>query len=317
MKIIVLDGYALNPGDLSWIELESIGEVVVYDRTPKDKILERAEGAEIILTNKTIISKEIMESLPKLKYIGVLATGYNVVDIEAAKARGIVVTNVPAYSTDSVAQLVIAYILEFCNHVQEHTNSVKNGDWSRSKDFCYFNYPLIELSGKTLGIIGYGTIGKKVASIASAFGMKVLISSRTVYEVNLPNTKFVDRKEVFKESDFISIHCPLTEETKGMINKENISLMKKSAFLINTSRGPVIVDEDLKEALNNEIIAGAAVDVLTVEPPASGNPLLEAKNCFITPHIAWATKEARGRLMNIAVENVRGFAAGKVQNCVW
>jgi glycerate dehydrogenase len=317
VKIVILEGHASNPGDLSYEPLKALGDVTIYDRTPKHKVIEYSKDAEILLINKTVLGKEELEKLPKLKYIGVLATGYNVVDLDAAKNLGIIVTNIPNYSTKSVAQMTFALLLELCNHVQEHSEAVKNGDWANSKDFCFWNHPLMELDGKTLGIIGFGSIGKKVSEIATALGMKVIANSRTITdETGRKNFKWVSLDELFREADVVSLHCPLFPETKGIINKENLSKMKSSAFLINTSRGPLIVEEDLAYALNNNIIAGAALDVLSAEPPAINNPLFNSQNCIITPHIAWATKEARQRLLNIAVENIKAFIKGEVVNVV-
>ncbi len=317
MNIVVLDGYAMNPGDLSWSEMEKLGELTVYDRTPKEFLLKRIGDAEIVLTNKVILSREIIEKTPALKYIGVMATGYNVIDTTAATERGIVVTNVPAYSTDSVAQLVFAFILEFCHHVGEHNRTVQEGSWTASKDFSFWNYPLIELKNKTLGIIGYGAIGKAVARLAEAFGMHVRVFSRTVrHELETDKTKFVTLNEVLEQSDFLSLHCPLTEDTKGLINKDNILKMKTGAFLINTSRGPVIDEQEVADALNIGKLGGAAVDVVSVEPIIKENPLLGAKNCIITPHFAWAPFEARTRLMDTLVSNVRAFIQGNPVNVV-
>jgi len=317
MKIVVLDGYTLNPGDLSWDKLNSLGVVILYDRTPIGKIIERSMDAEILITNKTPLLADTINSLPKLKYIGVLATGYNVVDTAATKTRGIIVTNVPSYSTKSVAQLVFALMLELCHHVQRHSDSVHEGKWAGSADFSYWNYPLIELSGKTLGIIGFGNIGKKVADIATVFGMHVIATSRNQREQpDRKNFRWVEIDELLEQSDFVSLHCPLTPETKGLINAANLGRMKSSAFVINTSRGPVVVEQDLADALNNGLVAGAGIDVLSLEPPSKDNPLLRAKNCIITPHFAWATKEARVRLMNIAVNNVDAFLRGKPVNVV-
>jgi glycerate dehydrogenase len=317
MKIIVLDGHTLNPGDLSWEKLNTLGEVVIYDRTPSDKILERSAGAEVLITNKTPLTEETINHLPNLKYIGVLATGYNVVDTIAAKKRNIIVTNVPAYSTISVAQLVFALLLELCHHVQKHSDSVMVGKWAKSADFCYSDFPLIELSGKTMGIIGFGNIGKKVADIATVFGMNIIAASRHhTDQSDRKNFRWAEINELLELADVISIHCPLTPETKGLINSESLKRMKSSAFLINTSRGPVVVEHDLADALNKGIIAGAGIDVLSNEPPAKDNPLFKAKNCLITPHIAWATKEARIRLMDIAVNNLAAFINGKPINIV-
>lgn len=317
MKIVVLDGYTLNPGDLSWDRLFELGEVVLHDRTPHDKILERSAGADVLLTNKTLLTEKTINSLPDLKYIGVLATGYNVVDIAAVKKRNIIVTNVPSYSTVSVAQMTFALLLEFCHNVQRHSDSVMNGKWAQSDDFSYSDFPLIELSGKTLGIIGFGTIGKMVADIATVFGMNIIASSRNhTDQSERKNFRWAEINEVLEQADVVSIHCPLTPETKGLINSGSLKRMKRSAFLINTSRGPVVVEQDLADALNSGIIAGAGLDVLSVEPPSKDNPLFKAKNCLITPHIAWATKEARVRLMDIAVTNLTAFINGNPANVV-
>jgi glycerate dehydrogenase len=317
MKIVVLDGYALNPGDLSWEGLKTLGDVTVYDRTPVEKRFERAKDAQIVITNKTPIDKELLDKLKGVKYIGVLATGYNVVDIEEAKKRGVVVTNVPAYSTDSVAQMVFALLLELSNHTKSHSDAVKCGSWTRSKDFCFWNHPLVELSGKTIGIIGFGSIGAKVAEISEAFGMKVIVYSRTIKnQENGKNLRWVNLDELFKEADVVSLHCPLLSETKGLINRDTLKKMKNNAILINTSRGGLIIESDLAEALNNGVIGGAGLDVLTVEPPEKDNPLLRAKNCVITPHISWATKQARERLMAIAVANLKSFLEDQPVNVV-
>jgi glycerate dehydrogenase len=317
MKIVVLDGFTLNPGDLSWDRLFDLGEVVLHDRTPADKIKERSLEADVLITNKTPLTEETINELPQLKYVGVLATGYNIVDTSAAKRRNIIVTNVPAYSTLSVAQLTFALLLELCHHVQKHSDSVMEGKWAESVDFCNWDFPLIELSGKTLGIIGFGNIGKKVADIATVFGMNIIAVSRhETDQSDRINFRWAKIDEVLAQSDIVSIHCPLLPETKGLINAESLKKMKRSAFLLNTSRGHVVVEPDLADALNNGIIACAAIDVLSIEPPAKDNPLFKAKNCLITPHIAWATKEARGRLMDIAVNNLAAFINGKRVNVV-
>ena len=317
MKIVVLDGYTLNPGDLAWDGLKKIGDVTIYDRTPADKIIDRATGAEIVYTNKTPLNREVLNQLPVLRFIGVLATGYNIVDTEAAKENGIIVTNIPGYGTDSVAQMVFALLLELCQHVQYHSDSVRQGKWALSADFCYWDYPLVELSGKTIGIIGFGNIGRKVADIAAAFGMNIIGNDNNkTDQSHRKNFRWAEVNQLLEESDVVTVHCPLFPETKGLINKERLQLMKKSAFLTNTSRGPVIVDEDLAEALNNGTIAGAGIDVLSVEPPSKDNPLFTAKNCIITPHIAWATKEARTRLMDIAVNNLVSFIKDHPVNVV-
>jgi glycerate dehydrogenase len=317
MKIVVLDGYTLNPGDLSWDSLSELGDLTIYDRTSSDQIFERSDRAEILLTNKTVLSGDILVSLTELKYIGVLATGYNVIDTEEAGRLGIVVTNIPAYSTSSVAQLTFALILELCFHVQRQSDTVLSGKWSRSVDFTYRDYPLTELASKTLGIIGFGNIGQKVCEIATAFGMNVIASSMSQSDQgHRSGFEWAVLPELLSRSDIVTIHCPLTPETAGMINISNLRLMKRSSLLINTSRGPIIVEKDLAHALNDGIIAGAGLDVLSVEPPPGDNPLLGAKNCLITPHIAWATLESRTRLMEIAVQNVRAFLAGSPVNIV-
>ena len=317
MKIVVLDGYTLNPGDLSWKKIEQLGELTIYDRTNAEKVYERAKDAAIVLTNKTPISSDLINKLTSLKYIGVLATGYNVVDVDAAKQKGIPVTNVPGYGPSSVAQLAYALLLELCHHVQRHSDAVMEGKWASSADWCFWDYPLVELAEKKMGIIGFGTIGQKVADIATVFGMKILAQSRTqTDQSHRKNFKWASIDELLEQSDVISIHCPLTPETKGLINKDTLKKMKPSAFLLNTSRGPIIVDKDLADALNNDVIAGAGIDVLSVEPPPSANPLFKAKNCLITPHLAWATKEARERLMNGVVDNVSAFLSGKPVNVV-
>jgi glycerate dehydrogenase len=317
MKIVVLDGLTLNPGDLSWDGLYHLGDVEIHDRTFGEQIIERSKGAEILFTNKTPLGEDEFAQLPDLKYIGVLATGYNIVDIEAAKKLNITVTNIPAYSTNSVAQMTFALILELCLHVQEHSNAVHSGDWVNSPDFSFWKTPLIELADKTMGIIGFGSIGQQVAKVAEAFGMKVIAAkSSNSNSGNNTNVKRVDLDELLRVSDIVSLHCPLFPSTKGIINKGNIEKMKKSAFLINTARGPLIVEEDLAEALNSGRIAGAGVDVLSTEPPKADNPLLTAKNCLITPHISWATFEARTRLMNMAVDNLKAFLQGNPINVV-
>jgi glycerate dehydrogenase len=310
MKIVILDGYTLNPGDLSWEELKKFGDLTVLDRTNNDpkKVIKAIGDAEIIFTNKTIITKEVIEKVPSVKYIGVLATGYNIVDVKSANELGIIVTNIPAYSTDAVAQFTFALILELTNQVGIHSNAVKQGEWVNSIDFSFTKTPLIELNGKTLGIIGFGRIGQAVAKIAQAFGLKVMVYSNKKYlELESENFKNVDLNMLLSESDIISLHCPLTERTEGLINKESIKKMKDGVMIINTSRGPLIVEEDLKNALNSGKVSGAGVDVVSAEPIKASNPLLKAKNCIITPHIAWAPKEARTRLMDIAVSNLDAF----------
>lgn len=317
MKIVILDGFAVNPGDLSWDGFSEFGDLRVYDRTLPGQIYERAAGAEIILINKTILSAEMLKSLAGLRYIGVLATGFNVIDPRAASELGIVVTNVPAYSTGSVAQMTFALILGLCHRVQRHSDSVMAGKWSESPDFSYTEYPQTELASKTLGIIGYGNIGRKVSQIAASFGMNVVIAE-SLYPNRLKTDSItrISLPGLLEISDIVSIHCPLTETTRGLINMERLRMMKSTAFLINTSRGPVIAEEDLAQALDQGIIAGAGLDVLSTEPPSKNNPLLKAKNCLITPHIAWATIEARKRLIEIAVGNVRAFISGSPINVV-
>ncbi len=317
MKIVVLDGYTLNPGDLSWGGLEGYGELTVYDRTPANEIAERARGAEAVFTNKVPLNAETLDSLPGLKYIGVLATGYNIVDTDHARQRGITVTNVPGYGTASVVQLTFALLLELCHRVQRHSDSVAGGKWSSSPDFCFWDYPLVELSGKAMGIIGFGDIGQRVADVASAFGMEILGYSRTrTDQSHRGNFRWAGLEELLERSDVVSIHCPLTPQTKGLVNADTLGRMKGTAFLINTSRGPIIVEEDLADALDSGKIAGAGLDVLSTEPPAPGNPLFAAKNCLVTPHIAWATKEARSRLMGMVVDNFRAYLDGNPVNVV-
>lgn len=319
MKIIILDGYTLNPGDLSWADLEKLGEVTVYDRTTYDNetIITVIGDADAVFTNKTPLPREVLESAKSLKFVGVLATGFNVVDIVAAKELNMIVSNVPSYSTTSVAQMTLALILELCHHVGDHDRAVKNGEWSNSKDFCFWNSPLIELSGKTIGIIGFGRIGQAAGKLAEAFGMRILASgSRKRPELETETCQYTDLDTLLKESDVISLHCPLTESTEGIINTANIEKMKEGVMIINTSRGPLVVEEDLKEALDTNRVAGAAIDVASVEPILKDNVLLSAKNCIITPHIAWAPKESRMRLMNTAVNNLKAFKEGSPINVV-
>lgn len=314
-KIVVLDGFTANPGDLSWSELEQCGALTVHDRTPAAAIVSRAADAEIVLTNKTPLTRETIAALPHLRYIGVLATGYNVVDTAAAAERGIPVCNVPEYSTPNVAQAVFALLLELTNRTGHHAETVRAGRWSACPDFCYWDGDLIELQGRTLGIIGYGRIGAAVARIGDAFGMRVLATKRHP-SPDQPPAHFVGLEELLRESDAISLHCPLTPETKELIDAERISQMKPGALLINTARGPLVNERDLAEALNRERLGGAALDVLSTEPPSPDNPLLQAKNCIITPHIAWATREARARLIHVAAENLRAWQSGLPQNVV-
>lgn len=317
MKIVVLDGYTLNPGDISWDSLRAFGDVTIYDRTPTDKVVERAMGAEVVFTNKTPITQEAIQQLGSLQFIGVLATGYNIVNIEAAKENGIIVSNVPGYGTTSVVQLTIALLLELCLHVQRHSDAVMEGKWSMSADWCFWDYPLVELAGKTMGIIGFGRIGQEVSEVATALGMNIIGNSRHwTDQSQRKNFRWAEVPELLAESDVVSIHCPLFPETKNLINKESLQTMKKSAFLLNTSRGPIVVDEDLAWALNNNVIAGAGIDVLSIEPPSQGNPVFTAKNCIITPHIGWATKEARMRLMNASANNLSAFIQGTPINVI-
>ena len=316
MKIVVLDGYGLNPGDLSWSAWEALGELKVYDRTSPSELLERSAGAEVLVTNKTLITANDMVSLPELKYIGVLATGYNVVDIDAAKARGIVVTNIPAYSTSSVAQMVFAHVLNITQRVGYYANENTQGRWTNNADFCYWDTNLVELDGKKMGIVGYGNIGKATARIALAFGMEVLAYTSKEQKDLPQGIKKATLDELFTESDVVSLHCPLTPETKELVNADRLKTMKPSAILVNTGRGPLVNEQDLADALNEGRIAGAGLDVLSVEPSVANNPLLSAKNCFITPHIAWATKEARTRLMDIAINNLRSYQEGNIINNV-
>lgn len=317
MKIVVLDGYTLNPGDLTWDDLKENGDVTIYERSSVTEVVERAKDAEIIFTNKVPVSAEVISKLPALRYIGVFATGYNIVDIDAAASHGIVVCNVPGYSTASVVQLTFALILEHFNRVSIHAASVAKGDWVGSKDFSYTLSPLTELAGKTIGVIGFGTIGQQVADVAGALGMKVIASSRSITDQSgRKNFRWTNPESLYTEADIITIHCPLTDRTKGMINYAALAQMKSSAFLVNTARGPIIVEQDLADALNNGTIAGAGLDVLSVEPPSASNPLLKAQNTIITPHIAWATKEARQRLLQISVSNLQSYLRGKPVNVV-
>lgn len=342
MKIVILDGYAENPGDLSWEGFEKMGELTVYDRTPREdveEILRRIGDAEIICTNKTLIGREVIERAPKLRYIGVLATGYNVVDVNAAAERGIPVTNIPSYGTAAVAQHVMALLLEICNRTGHHSQAVHEGRWQQSEDFCFWDYPLMELSGKTMGIIGYGHIGQATARLARAFGMEVIAcrrpgsirktaqagagktgqkadQARSLGSDTVDDVTIVTMDELFHRSDVISIHCPLFPETEGLICRENISKMKDGVIIINTARGPIVREKDLAEALNTGKVYAAGVDVVSVEPIKDDNPLLMAKNCFITPHIAWASRESRQRLMDTALSNLQAFLAGEPTNVV-
>lgn len=316
MEIVVLDGFAMNPGDLSWNELKKLGNCKIFERTKPDETFERVRDAQAIITNKVVINRKLIEQLPQLKYVGVTATGYNVVDVKAASEHGVVVTNIPAYSTDSVAQLVFSHLLNVVNRVELHAQSVREGEWSRNPDFSYWKTPQVELAGKTIGIVGLGQIGRKVAAIAAAFGMKVLFQNRSV-KTDVPE-EFVqtDLETVFSQSDFVSLNCPLTTENAAFVNKELIGTMKKTAVLINTGRGGLINEQDLADALNTGRIAAACLDVLSTEPPLAGNPLISARNCFITPHVAWATFEARQRLMAVTIANLQAFQSGNPTNVI-
>jgi len=316
MHIVVLDGYTLNPGDLSWQALAALGTCAVHDRTPPDQVVSRAADADIVLTNKVVLSRQIIAQLPRLKYIGVLATGYNIVDVEAARERNIPVTNVPTYSTLSVAQMVLAHLLNLALHVGHHGHTVTQGRWSASRDFCYWDYPLVELAGLTMGIVGFGRIGRATSALARAFGMRVLVYDVVAPSAAAEGVEFVELDRLFRTSDVVSLHCPLTSETEHLVNAERLALMKPSAVLINTSRGPLVDERALAAALDAGRIAGAGLDVLSSEPPEPDNPLLRARNCYITPHIAWATKAARERLLAAVVENVAAFLAGRPQNVV-
>ena len=316
MKIVVLDGYTLNPGDLSWQSLQQLGEAIIYDRSTKSETTGRIADADIVLTNKAVLTADIIEKAAKLKYIGVVATGYNVVDMAAASKRNITVTNVPTYGSASVAQLTFAIILELVTHVYEYAQSVHNGDWARSRDFSYQRKTIMELQNKTLGIIGLGKIGQAVAAIALSFNMQVIASHKHPQRDRVHGVHFVDEDTCFREADIVSLHCPLNDQNKYFVNHRLLSTMKPSAFLINTSRGNLVNEEDLAQALNSGKIAGAGLDVLSAEPPTADNPLLHAKNCLITPHIAWASYESRSRLMKGVVKNVQAFLAGIPVNVV-
>lgn len=316
MKIVVLDGYAANPGDLSWDELKSLGDCTVYERTAPEEVRERAAGAEILLTNKVALDAQTLDALPELKYIGVMATGYNIVDVDAAKERGIIVTNIPAYSTDSVAQMVFAHILNITQQVQHYTGEVRNGRWSSNPDFCFWDTPLIELRDKKIGIIGLGHTGFNTARIAIGFGMEVhAYTSKSPFQLP-PEVKKMELDELFGTCDIVSLHCPLTDSTRELVNAARLKLMKPTAILINTGRGPLVNEQDLADALNNGTIFAAGLDVLSQEPPRADNPLLTARNCYITPHIAWATTAARERLMQILLNNVKAYLDGKPVNNV-
>lgn len=316
MKIVVLDGYALNPGDLNWAEFEALGELMVYDRTSPEDVLERAKDCDVLITNKAIVSRETIQATETLKYIGVLATGVNIVDVDAAAERGIPVCNVSGYGPGSVAQMVFAHILNFTHRLADQAADAQAGGWAKSPDFCYWTHPLVELKDMTLGIVGLGQIGQATARIAQGFGMNVVAYTRDISREAPDGVTWVSLDELFSESDFISLHCPLTPDTESMINEDRIKQMKSSAILINTGRGQLVDEDALAKGLNEGQIAGAGLDVLSTEPPDQNNPLLGAKNCFVTPHIAWATQAARGRLMNIAAANLKAFQHGEVTNCV-
>lgn len=317
MKIVVLDGYAANPGDLCWDELKTLGECDIYDRTAPQEVLARAKDAEVLLTNKTVLSREHIEALPALKYIGVLATGYNIVDVDAARQRGVVVTNIPAYSTDSVAQMVFAHLLNIAQQVQHHSEEVHRGRWTKSPDFCFWDTPLIELRDKKLGIVGLGNTGQQTARIALGFSMKVMAyTSKPATQLPAEILKADSLDQLFAECDIVSLHCPLNASTQSLVDARRLALMKPTAILINTARGPLVDEQALADALNEGRIYAAGLDVLSTEPPRADNPLLTARRCYITPHIAWASTAARERLMHIMLENLRAWMKGETINCV-
>ncbi|WP_294920775.1 D-2-hydroxyacid dehydrogenase [uncultured Prevotella sp.] len=316
MKIVVMDGKGVNPGDMSWKQIQQFGELIVYERTASEEIIDHVGDAEIVLTNKTVFDEDTIAKLKNVKYIGLLATGYNVVDLKAASKRGIVVTNIPAYSTDSVAQMTFAHILNVTNHVDHYARASRDGEWSRCPDFCYWDKPLVELAGKTIGIIGLGNIGMKVANIALNFGMNVIAyTSKEPKELpNGINKASIDN--ILSDSDIISLHCPLTKQTRELINKDSIAKMKRSVIVVNTGRGPLVNEEDVANALHNGLIGAYCADVMCSEPPSADNPLFVEQNAYITPHVAWASKEARIRLMDIAEKNIHSFLSGKPINVV-
>ena len=316
MKIVVLDGYTLNPGDLNWNGFEALGDITVYDRTEPGEIISRIGDAEAVIVNKCPITEETMKACPKMRYIGVLATGYNIVDVKAAARRGIAVTNIPTYGTTAVAQMVFAHLLAICHHVEAHSEAVHAGEWNSNPDWCFWNYPLIELAGKTMGIIGFGRIGQNTARIAAALGMRVLAYDQHENELGRKFGEYVTLERLLAESDVISMHCPLFPETEGMINRNTIAQMKDGVIFINTSRGQLVNEQDLADALNSGKVFAAGLDVVYTEPIREDNPLLHARNCYITPHIAWAPKESRQRLMDIAVDNLRQFSVGTPVNVV-
>jgi glycerate dehydrogenase len=314
-SIVVLDGHCLNPGDLSWQGLEAVGRCTVYERTPPEQVVERIRDADVVLTNKVALRRELLSGQSRLKYIGVTATGYNIIDVDAARELGIVVTNVPTYGTASVAQMVFAHLLNLTQRVGDHAGAVRDGRWASSKDWCFWDFPLVELSGMTMGIVGFGRIGWATAQLAQAFGMQVIAHNRSAIAPSSKVRQF-DLDSLFRDSDVVSLHCPLTPETTRLVNWERLALMKRTAFLINTSRGALVDETALADALNSGRLAGAGLDVLDAEPPAAGNTLFTAKNCYITPHIAWATRASRQRLLDLAVENVAEFLAGRPRNVV-
>ncbi len=316
LKAVILDGYTENPGDLSWEPIEKLVNLTVYPRTEKNLVIERAKDADILIVNKVALTEEIIDKLPNLKFVSTLATGFNQIDGKALRKRGISLSNIPAYSTNAVAQMVFAFILELTNQTAKYTEDVKSGTWSKCQDFCYWNAPLYELDGKTLGIVGFGKIGSRVSEIAKAFGMKVVAYTPSGKKEGFDDITFTSLDEVIRTADYISVHCPLTENTNGLINKSFIEKMKKNAYIINTSRGPVANEKDIADALNSDLLSGYGTDVLSTEPPKEDNPLLTAKNCLITPHIAWAAYETRLRLMGILEENIKGFLTNQLVNVV-
>ncbi|MDR3173366.1 MAG: D-2-hydroxyacid dehydrogenase [Treponema sp.] len=316
-KIVVLDGYTENPGDLSWAELESLGTITVYDRTGAEEIITRIGDADIVYVNKVPVTAETFAACPSLRFVGVLATGYNIVDTKAAREHGVTVCNIPAYGTNAVGQFAIALLLEICHHIGHHHKAVLEGRWERCPDFCFWDYPLIELAGKTMGIIGFGRIGQTTARIAKSLGMSILAyDSQKNLSLEDSHCRYASLDELFAASDVISLHCPLFPETQGIINRATIAKMKTGVIILNNSRGPLIVEQDLADALNSGKVYAAALDVVSTEPIQGDNPLLKAKNCVITPHISWASKESRQRLMDIAVDNLRQFLMGKPVNVV-
>jgi len=316
MNIVVLDGHTLNPGDLNWDDLKALGPCAIYERSTPAELLKRAADAQLLVTNKAPLGREHIQALPNLRYIGVTATGYNIIDVAAARERGITVTNVPAYGTRSVAQHTFALLLELTQHAGHHSQSVRAGAWVRSPDWCFWEHPLVELDGLTLGIVGFGRIGRAVGELGQAFGMRVIAAVSPRARELPPDVSSVDLDSLFSASDVVSLHCPLTDATRHLVNASRLARMKPTAFLLNTSRGPLVDEAALAEALNAGRIAGAGLDVLSTEPPLSDNPLLTAKNCIITPHQAWATRAARERLMRVAISNVKAFLGGKAQNVV-